>query len=65
MSKIPHPTVSHSMERFAPLPDEEKAKVRFIHMNHTNPLLDPAAPERRTVKKAGFGIAEEGAEICL
>lgn len=65
MSKIPHPTVSHSMERFAPLPPEEKAKVRFIHMNHTNPLLDPAAPERRTVKKAGFGIAEEGAEICL
>jgi pyrroloquinoline quinone biosynthesis protein B len=65
MSKIPHPTVTHSMQRFATLSDSEKTKVHFIHMNHTNPLLDPDAPERAAVGKAGFNIAEEGAEICL
>jgi pyrroloquinoline quinone biosynthesis protein B len=65
MSKIPHPLVTHSMPRFAALTDSEKAKVHFIHMNHTNPLLDPDAPERAAVGKAGFNIAEEGAEICL
>lgn len=65
MSGFPHPFVSHSMERFAPLSPEEKAKVRFIHMNHTNPLHNPAASERETVRDAGFNIAEEGEEICL
>jgi len=65
MSGFPHPFVSHSMARFAPLSPEEKSKVRFIHMNHTNPLHDPAASERNTVRDAGFNIAEEGEETCL
>ena len=65
MSGFPHPFVSHSMERFAGLEETERAKVRFIHMNHTNPLLTPDAPERRQVGDAGFGIAEEGEEYCL
>ena len=65
MTKIPHPTVAHSMERFAALPENERAKIHFIHMNHTNPLHNPNAPERAAVAKAGFKIAEEGAEMCL
>lgn len=65
MSRVPHPLVTHSMQRFAALRDTDKAKVRFIHMNHTNPLLAPGARERDAVKKTGFHIAEEGAEICL
>ncbi|MEM9617281.1 MAG: MBL fold metallo-hydrolase [Pseudomonadota bacterium] len=65
MSGFPHPFVSHSMERFEPLPDAEKAKIRFIHMNHTNPLLTPNAAERESVVKAGFNIAEEGETVCL
>lgn len=65
MSGFPHPFVSHSMDRFSSLPENEQAKVRFIHMNHTNPLLAPNAPERRIVNKNGFNIAEEGEAICL
>jgi len=65
MSGFPHPFVSHSMERFADLPVSEKAKIRFIHMNHTNPLHAPDAPERATVLNKGYGIAEEGDHICL
>lgn len=65
MSKIPHPTVAHSMARFAPLPDAEKAKIRFIHLNHTNPLHDRDSRARRDLGAAGFSAAEEGEDICL
>ena len=65
MSAIPHPRAVETMERFAPLPDAEKAKVRFIHLNHTNPLHAPDAPEREAVTEAGFGVADEGEVYCL
>ncbi len=65
MSGFPHPFVSHSMARFENLPSSEKSKIRFIHMNHTNPLHGPDADERKIVVYAGFNIADEGEEICL
>ena len=65
MSGFPHPFLTHSMERFAALPPGEKAKVRFIHFNHTNPVRFPDAPERQQVMEAGFGLAEEGERYCL
>jgi len=65
MSGFPHPFITHSMERFADLPDAEKAKVRFIHFNHTNPVRYPGSPERRSVIEAGFGLADEGERYCL
>ena len=65
MSGFPHPFVSHSMKRFTGLSAADKDKVRFIHMNHTNPLHKPDGSERREVKEAGFHIADEGDEICL
>jgi len=39
MSKIPHPLVTGSMDRLSSLSEKERAKVWFIHMNHTNPML--------------------------
>ncbi len=65
MSEVPHPFVSESMELFKQLPLKEKNKVLFIHFNHTNPLLRKNAIERELVRKAGFGIAEEGMVIPL
>ena len=65
MSGFPHPFITHSMDRFADLPDEEKAKIRFIHFNHTNPVRFPDAPERQQVFEAGFGLADEGERYCL
>ena len=65
MSGFPHPFVSHSMERFAPLTNTEREKIRFIHMNHTNPLHAPDGSERQSVIKAGFKIAGEGEKVCL
>lgn len=65
MKEVPHPFVSESMLLFKQLPDSEKKKIFFIHFNHTNPLLNKRAAERGSVRKAGFGIADEGMVIPL
>ncbi|MDX1440080.1 MAG: MBL fold metallo-hydrolase [Rubricoccaceae bacterium] len=65
MSGFPHPFITHSMERFADLPDSEKAKIRFIHLNHSNPALWEGSEARRTVEASGFRIAEEGEVVRL
>ena len=65
MSQIPHPFVTESMELFEGLSEVEKNKVWFIHMNHTNPLLDPNSEESKQVLRAGFNIATEGIRLPL
>lgn len=60
MSVIPHPFISESMARFAPLPKAERAKVRFIHLNHTNPALDPVSESSERVRQSGMAVSEEG-----
>jgi len=64
MSEIPHPFVAETINIFSPLPAAEKCKVKFIHFNHTNPLIFEGV-ERETVKKLGFGVATEGERIVL
>lgn len=59
MSGFPHPFITHSMERFASLPAEERSKIRFIHLNHTNSALDPEGEARKTIERGGFRVAEE------
>jgi pyrroloquinoline quinone biosynthesis protein B len=65
MSTFPHPFITHSMERFHGLPREERTKIRFIHLNHTNPALRADSEARRIVAEAGFRIAEEGERVGL
>ncbi len=65
MSEIPHPFIEESMNRLQALPDSERAKVRFIHLNHTNPALLPASDARRTIHERGFALAEQGEQIGL
>ena len=65
MSQIPHPFVTESMKLFDDLSEVEKNKVWFIHMNHTNPLLDPNSEESKQVLRAGFNIATEGIRLPL
>ena len=64
MAEIPHPFVQETMELLRDLPASEKQKVKFIHFNHTNPILwDPAAAQE--VRAAGFDISEEGETYSL
>jgi pyrroloquinoline quinone biosynthesis protein B len=65
MSGFPHPFISTSMARFAALPATEKAKIRFIHLNHTNQALWPGTKERASIEAAGFRVAEEGERLAL
>ena len=65
MSQIPHPFVSESLELFQEFSAEERNKVWFIHMNHTNPLLDPSSEQSKTVKAEGYNIATEGLRLRL
>lgn len=65
LSKIPHPWVIKSMERFKSLPERERAKVRFIHLNHSNPLLLENSKENATVIEKGFNVAKQGETIKL
>ena len=65
MSGFPHPFVTTSMKRFALLPPAERAKVRFIHFNHTNPAQLPGSEARKAIESAGFGVAERGDRFGL
>lgn len=63
MSLIPHPFVSESIKRFSPLDETERKKVRFIHFNHTNPVLQPNSKAARDIERAGMAIAAQGEKI--
>lgn len=59
MSKVPHPTIEESMQQFAVLPTKEKKKIHFIHLNHTNPVLNTKSNQYKRVVKNGFRVAKE------
>jgi pyrroloquinoline quinone biosynthesis protein B len=63
-ASVPHPRIAASIERFAALPAAQRAKIRFWHLNHTNPALY-AGPQRDEILRRGFRIAEEGERVPL
>lgn len=65
MSEIPHPFVEESLQRLGALPAAERDKVRFIHLNRTNPVGWPETPEWRRVRDAGMRVARSGERIGL
>ena len=65
MSEIPHPFVVETMDALTQLPSEGRAKVHFIHMNHTNPLLDASSEASQYVESQGFHVAREGMSFGL
>lgn len=58
ISQIPHPFVIESMALFEKLSDEDKAKIHFIHFNHTNALLNLESEQAQKVLENGFKIAQ-------
>ena len=65
MSGFPHPRIAKTMQRLANLSAATRDKVRFIHLNHSNPALNTKSPEARAVRAAGFRLAEEGELVEL
>ena len=65
MSGFPHPFVRVSMDRLGHLDAQNRQKVRFIHVNHTNPILDSESEASAEVRSRGFRIAREGEVVSL
>lgn len=65
MSKVRHPFVTETMQRLDHLPLVERNKVWFIHLNHTNPLLNLNSTESQLVKEKGYNIAVEALSLEL
>tara|TARA_B100000965_G_C19575730_1_gene751242 strand:- start:802 stop:1731 length:930 start_codon:yes stop_codon:yes gene_type:complete len=58
ISEIPHPFIVETMALFEEEKNSEKSKINFIHLNHTNPLLDSNSAAYKRVKESGFNTAE-------
>ncbi len=61
MKEVPHPLVKESISLFQAL----KQNIYFIHMNHTNPLLQAETEIHQQVIRQGFHIAIQGELIKL
>jgi len=65
ISEIPHPLVTETIALLSGLSIENRNKVYFIHMNHTNMMLDPDSELSRLVLSKGFNIARLGQKLYL
>ena len=61
MGHVPQNGTLGSLERLA---DIEGRKM-YIHINNTNPVLQPDSPERAAVLAAHWEFASDGMEITL
>lgn len=62
MEEVPHPFVAETMQLFEDSDNDTKAKVYFIHMNHTNPLLWDKAVQHDIIN-AGYHFAKQGMKL--
>lgn len=62
MSEVPHPFVTETMQVFENTGSATKAKIHFIHLNHTNPLLWDTA-KQNAFKQTGYNLAQQGERL--
>ncbi len=65
MSKIPHPFIAETMRRLKDQPAAVRAKVRFIHLNHTNPAHNPKSAAAEAIRAAGMRVAKQEERVNL
>jgi pyrroloquinoline quinone biosynthesis protein B len=65
ISEIPHPFVIETMALFKNQSKAIRNKIHFIHLNHTNPLMNPASEQSKDVVAKGFHIARINDIIAL
>lgn len=56
MTLIPHPVIAHSMTVLNGL----ERDIRFVHLNHSNPVLTKTSAEYARVIAHGFGVGDQG-----
>lgn len=65
VEEIPHPLVKETVALLENYSNALKKKVYFIHMNHTNPMLNPKSEASLWVQQQGFNIARKGQAFDL
>ena len=65
MAEIPHPSIEESMDYFSVLSGENKSKVFFIHLNHTNSALNSNSIHREKIIRNGYNIAQRNQKFRL
>lgn len=65
MSDVPHPFVEETVNAFAKAEKATKSKIIFIHLNHSNPALDPNFNGRKELEAQGFNFAKRDATYML
>jgi pyrroloquinoline quinone biosynthesis protein B len=65
IAEIGHPLVVDTMDRLQARVSAGELEVWFVHLNHSNPVLDPQGAARAAVEARGFRVAEVGDELAL
>lgn len=65
ISEVPHPFVSETVELLKSLSPKQKAKVHFMHFNHSNPLIQGNEKKLKELTALGFRVAFEGLVLDL
>lgn len=63
--RMGHMSISGPEGTIARLSGLIRPRKLFIHINNTNPVLDPASPERAEATAAGWEITHDGMEVDL
>jgi len=64
MSQIPHPTVTETIARLGERVGEDP-EIHFIHLNHSNPLLEPGSNQAEEVSDLGWNVGRQGQHFAL
>ena len=64
IADIPHPPIVDTMERLADDAKERPGRIRFLHINHSNPVYTDEEVIAE-VEGRGFGIARSGEKVDL
>lgn len=59
-SEMAHAPIDRSLDALAGATARRKV---LVHINNSNPILDPASPERRAVERSGWEVLDDGAEL--
>jgi len=65
MSEVPHPFVTETMELLKGLSAADRAKIFFIHFNHSNPLVQRDGNKLAEVRRRGFRVATTALRLDL
>lgn len=62
-ARMGHMAMSGAEGTIAAFASLDVVRKVFVHMNNTNPVLDPASPERAEAEAAGWTIGNDGMEL--